>query len=91
MASWKRLIRFEDPSGVIRFGEPNVADAAQVEELLQQGTLEATSFEGTGPFDLKPTGSKYTVKKLLGILKPEDVPIVKCIGLNYLKHSKCFV
>ena len=89
MASWKRLIRFEDPSGTVRFGEPCVTDAAQVDNFQQQGKLEATGFDGTGPFDLKRTETKYTVKKLLGILEPEDVPIVKCIGLNYMKHSTC--
>lgn len=89
MVSWNRLIRFKDPSGVIRFGEPDVSDASQVQELLDQGKLEAFEFDGTGLFDLHPTQTKYTVKSLLSILEPGDVPIVKCIGLNYMKHSKC--
>lgn len=28
-----------------------------------------------------------TVKKLLGPLTPADVPILRCIGLNFLAHS----
>lgn len=87
MALWKRLIRFKDVSGAIRFGEPDVSDASQVQELLEQGKLEATGFDGSDPFDLRPTVQKYAVKELLGILEPENVPLVKCIGLNYMKHS----
>ena len=90
MAGWQRLIRFEDSSGTVRFGEPLIEDAAQIQDVLRSGKLEATAFEGTSPFDLKPTGKTFTVKNLLGILKEEDVPIIKCIGLNYLKHSKSY-
>ena len=88
MALWKRLIRFKDASGTIRYGEPDVSDAFQVQELLGQGKLKATGLDGSDPFDLQPTAQKYAVKELLGILEPENVPLVKCIGLNYMKHSK---
>lgn len=87
MALWKRLIRFKDASGAIRFGEPDVYDASQVQGLVEQGKLEATGFEGSDPFDLQPTAQKYAVKEVLGILEPDNVPLIKCIGLNYMKHS----
>lgn len=34
------------------------------------------------------TDEVVTVKKLLGPLAQEDVPILRCVGLNYAKHSK---
>ncbi len=88
MASWGRLIRFEDDSGREVFGEPIVSGEASVQDLAEKGSLEAQAFEGTSPFDLKATNSTLKVKKLLPILTESDVPIVKCIGLNYIKHSK---
>ncbi|OAL55108.1 hypothetical protein IQ07DRAFT_556292 [Pyrenochaeta sp. DS3sAY3a] len=86
MAAWQRLIRFEDDSGNVRFGDAIVSDGADVQGLVQKGTLEAKGFQGSSPFHLSPTGTTYKVKKLLGVLSPEDVPIIKCIGLNYMKH-----
>ena len=45
-------------------------------------------FEGSGSFVLTGPDSRRRVKKILGILTPEDVPVVKCIGLNYAKHIR---
>ena len=35
----------------------------------------------------KVTDEIATVKELLGPLAQEDVPILRCVGLNYAKHS----
>jgi len=86
--SWERLIRFRNESGQQRFGEPIIKDADELEALLAKGELFANEFKGSGPFDLETTGQKTKVVKLLGILEPTDVPIIKCVGLNYMKHSK---
>ena len=88
MPVWERLIRFEDDSGVVYYGEPIIADACDLEEVLHGGSLEAKGLDGPGPFDLTYTGAVHKVRKLLGLLTPDDVPIVKCVGLNYMKHSK---
>lgn len=88
MTQWQRLIRFEDEHGTVRFGEPDVQDADEIEALAQNGTLTATGFAGDSPFALTPSGTKHKVTKLLGLLTPNDVPLVKCVGLNYMKHSK---
>ncbi|KEF55483.1 5-carboxymethyl-2-hydroxymuconate isomerase [Exophiala aquamarina CBS 119918] len=84
--SWERLIRFQDESGQQRFGEPVIKDADELETLLAKGELFANEFKGSGPFDLEATGQRMKVVKLLGILESADVPIVKCVGLNYMKH-----
>ena len=89
--SWERLIRFQDESGKQQFGEPLIKDADELESLLAKGELFANKFEGSDPFSLEATGQKTKVAKLLGILEPTDVPIVKCVGLNYMKHSEFHV
>ncbi|KAJ4252493.1 hypothetical protein NW762_011094 [Fusarium torreyae] len=86
--AWSRFIRFVDEEGQIRFGDA-VADSAQeLTNLLEAGSLTANELVGTDPFDAKLTGKVYLVKKLLGPLTPQNVPIVRCVGLNYAKHIK---
>jgi hypothetical protein len=36
----------------------------------------------------KVTDEEVTVKKLLGPVTVDEVPIIRCIGLNFIKHSK---
>jgi len=87
MASFDRLIRFQDAAGNTRFGEPKVSSADALEQALAEGTLEATVFEGGDLFHATETSEVVKVKDILPLLTPADVPIVKCIGLNYIKHS----
>lgn len=84
--AWSRLIRFQDDARATRFGEPLIESAEDLHRLLEKGELYADEFEGTSPFALTGRGAKRPVKKILGILAAEDVPIVRCIGLNYMKH-----
>lgn len=35
----------------------------------------------------RPTNELVTVKTILGPLTLEDVPIIRCVGLNYAKHG----
>ncbi|KAK4199011.1 putative hydrolase [Triangularia verruculosa] len=86
MSSFGRLIRFRDAAGKSRFGEPKITSVAAFEEAVAQGTLEATVFEGNNPFSLKPSSEVAKVQEVLPLLTVEDVPIVKCVGLNYIKH-----
>ena len=87
--SWRRLIRFEDDDGVVRFGEPVIDTADELFSALESGNLFAEAFSGLGPFELSSTRESHRhVRKLLGILTPADVPIVKCVGLNYIAHSE---
>ncbi|KAK3897734.1 hypothetical protein C8A05DRAFT_47747 [Staphylotrichum tortipilum] len=86
MASFGRLIRFADAGGKARFGEPNVTSLAAFEEAVAQGTLEATVFEGSTISNVTPTSEVAKVKQVLPLLTADDVPIVKCVGLNYIKH-----
>ncbi|RVX75031.1 hypothetical protein B0A52_01308 [Exophiala mesophila] len=86
--SWKRLIHFEDEHGTQAFGEPDVKDVADFYLQLGNGSLSANVLRGDDMFALRDTNEKVRVQKLLPILTPKDVPLIKCIGLNYMKHIK---
>lgn len=85
--AWSRLIRFADEHGEVSFGEPIIQNATDLTALLAKKELYAMKFQGEDPFELSGPGEKTQVAKLLGVLNPSDVPIIKCIGLNYIKHS----
>lgn len=88
VSTFERLVRFEDEAGQSRYGEPIISSVHDLDEVVSQGTMEATVWEGSNLFSLAPTTQVVKVKKLLPLLTAEDVPIVKCVGLNYIKHSK---
>ncbi|PVH77015.1 hypothetical protein DL98DRAFT_657060 [Cadophora sp. DSE1049] len=83
---WTRLIRFVSISGIPTFGDPCIEKGEDLIKLLDKKELYAERLEGNDPFALTSTGEKVLVERLLGVLTPGDVPIVKCIGLNYVKH-----
>lgn len=85
--AWSRIIRFVNDEGKVVFGEPEIKTATELVEKCQAKALFASEFEGNSPFALSPTGRKVRVQRLLEVLTPADVPIVRCIGLNYMKHS----
>lgn len=86
--SWQRLIRFTDEAGEAKYGEPIIDNADDLQPLVERGLLSARVWTGHGPFGLQHTGEQCKVRQLLPVVTPADVPIVKCIGLNYAKHSK---
>ena len=85
---WSRLIRFVDESGSATFGDPCIEKSDDLKTLLDRHELYAFRLEGHDPFELTQTGERTKVERLLGVLNKEDVPVFKCIGLNYVKHSK---
>lgn len=92
LVAWDRLVRYV-PSGdssTVRYGEPILedSDATLIAQLADEGKLRVKVLEGAHPLDTKPTGAVEGVKKLLGPLEAADVPIIRCIGLNYKTHSK---
>ncbi|KAJ5464013.1 hypothetical protein N7475_007148 [Penicillium sp. IBT 31633x] len=86
--SWSRLIRFIDTAGVTRFGEPEIKDATKLVDECLAGRLYAQELLGTEPFSLTRGSERVLVKQILAILRPSDVPIIRCVGLNYMKHIK---
>jgi len=90
LTAWKRLIRYVSAKdGSIKYGEPIVSeDKPDIDALAQQGGLKVKVLEGESFLLAEPTGEEDEVKQLLGPLTPKDVPIVRCVGLNYRTHSK---
>lgn len=87
MPSWNRLIRFVDHNGTTRFGEPCIESEQQLADHLNKGDLWATELKGSSPVGAMTRGDKVHVRALQHVLAPTDVPVVRCIGLNYMKHS----
>lgn len=83
---WKRLIRFVN-NGKTYLGEPVLASEVDVAKAHAQGGLKAKVIEGL-VFDGKVTDEELAVDELLGPLTAADVPLIKCVGLNYMKHIK---
>ncbi|KAI8144075.1 hypothetical protein BJV82DRAFT_537349 [Fennellomyces sp. T-0311] len=84
---WTRLIRFVAADSKIYFGEPIVAGDATVDKLLEAGSLEAKVITGdVFAEDAVVTDQVVKVQSLLAPLSKDQIPIIKCIGLNYKAH-----
>ncbi|KAH8817400.1 fumarylacetoacetate hydrolase [Xylogone sp. PMI_703] len=93
MATWTHLIRFKS-GGNIYYGNaifPEGADPTDVVSIAEQGKLQSNIIEGNTILidsTIKLSGRIVTIDKLLSPLSREQVPIIRCIGLNYMKHIK---
>jgi hypothetical protein len=81
-----------------RYGRPSASRRADTTlpdfdlgSTTAETRLKAKVIAGNDPYDTtgatKVTDEVVTVKQLLGPLAQEDVPILRCVGLNYTKHS----
>ncbi len=94
--AWQRLIRFVSTDGRILRGEPILPfPDFDLGATTEETKLKARILEGNDIYDTtgvtRLTDEVATVKTLLGPLTPSDVPILRCIGLNYLSHSAYLV
>ncbi|KAM3070207.1 hypothetical protein ACMFMG_003754 [Clarireedia jacksonii] len=93
MVVWERLIRFIATDGRVLHGEPILPhpdfDLGQTTAATK---LTAKVISGDDIYDTagstKVTNEVVTVKELLGPLAQAEVPILRCVGLNYSKHIK---
>ena len=91
--AWRKLIRFEAEDGRILRGEPISQDNAHIDLGLvtTEDKIQAKVLVGEDIYDT--TGATYltnetvNVAKILGPLTPTEIPILRCVGLNYAKHS----
>ena len=90
--SWNRLIRFVATDGKIYRGEPILPSADfDLGKVTERDQLSARVITGDDIYDPKKatvTDTIVTVSKLLGPLAASDVPILRCVGLNFTKHIK---
>ncbi|KAI1385475.1 uncharacterized protein F4822DRAFT_445440 [Hypoxylon trugodes] len=84
--SWSRLIRFIGVDGQEHYGDVDIEKDTDLREKLSTNDLYATIIKGERPFNQATREDRIQVKALLDVLRPEYVPIIRCIGLNYIKH-----
>lgn len=89
---WKRLIRFEATDGRILRGEPVLPDKEiDLGFVTEADQIEAKVLVGDDIYDVtgktRLLAETVLVKKILSPLAQSDVPILRCVGLNYAKHS----
>jgi hypothetical protein len=90
--AWSRLIRFIATDGRVLRGEPIMPSPDFDLGLINEDTkLQAKVILGDDMYDIsgktKVSDEIVTVKKLLGPLTAQDVDVLRCVGLNYAKHS----
>ena len=90
--TWERLIRFIATDGRELRGEPILPSADfDVGTTTEETGLKAKVIDvkNGDVFDTasKVTDEVVTVQKLLGPVTVDEVPIIRCIGLNFIKHS----
>ncbi|CDK26263.1 unnamed protein product [Kuraishia capsulata CBS 1993] len=89
MVAWKRLIRFVAEDGKIYQGQPIGSPSEDIGKLFSEGAkIQANVITGDIFHDAIVTEQILEVKKLLGPLTPAQVPLLKCVGLNYMKHIR---
>jgi len=88
VTAWDRLIRYVSAKdGKVRYGEPiDISDKDDIDAKALQGGLKVKVLEGPTAIQARPTGEEDEVRSLLGPLVPAEVPLVRCIGLNYKTH-----
>ncbi|KAG5982777.1 hypothetical protein E4U55_001383 [Claviceps digitariae] len=86
--NWTRLIRFvAQEDGQIHLGEVNPTEHADIGLAVLEGkTVSARAITGS-VFDGIVSSTTLTVQRLLCPLTPDDVPIIRCLGLNYRDHA----
>ena len=91
LTKWSRLVRYRDSEGSIKYGEPILSRDSNedIASLARTGQLRVHVCNGHNALEASPTDSVEEVKELLGPLAPTEVPIIRCIGLNYKTHSEC--
>lgn len=90
---WKRLIRFRARDGRILRGEPVLpTEDYDLGSLPVTPDLKAKVIVGSDIFDrsgaTRLSEEIVTVDEVLGPLERAEVPLLRCIGLNYKAHSE---
>ncbi len=85
--AWERLIRFVGEDGQVYLGEPLLDDDSSVNQQAADGELRAKVLEGDLFDENAKLAKEIKVVKLLSPLTSTEVPIVRCVGLNYVEHG----
>lgn len=88
-STWSHLIRFVN-GGIEYCGDaiiPSGKSADDIVELASSGQLHARVLGGDPLTNGKVSTKELRVEELLSPLRKDQVPVIRCIGLNYVKHS----
>ncbi|KAE8442955.1 hypothetical protein EG329_002493 [Mollisiaceae sp. DMI_Dod_QoI] len=85
---WDRLVRYTSAGeSKVKYGVPILSDPKDdVAKLASKGQLKVKVCEGSDALSAIPIEKVETVQTLLGPLDEREVPIIRCIGLNYKTH-----
>ncbi|RGP70031.1 hypothetical protein FSPOR_4323 [Fusarium sporotrichioides] len=91
--AWQRLIRFVSTDGRLLRGEPILPTPDfDLGNITEETKLQARIIEGDDIYDTtgvtRVTDEVVTVKTLLGPIAASEVPILRCVGLNYATHIR---
>lgn len=87
--SWTHLIRFiAEEDGQIHLGNIDAKKYPDVGLSTFKGEKISAELVSGSVFDGVVTGKTMTVKQLLSPIAMHEVPIIRCLGLNYRDHAK---
>ncbi|EPS43603.1 hypothetical protein H072_2360 [Dactylellina haptotyla CBS 200.50] len=88
MASWKNLIRFiAEEDGQEHLGDVDANQFPDVGVAIHDGLKVTAKVVNGTVFDGTVTDQTLTVNRLLSPISQPDVPIIRCLGLNYRDHA----
>lgn len=86
---WTHLIRFvAEEDGQIHLGNIDAKKYPDIGLSTFKGEKVSAQLVSGSAFDGVVTGKTMTVKQLLSPIAMHEVPIIRCLGLNYLDHAK---
>ncbi|TVY24326.1 Fumarylacetoacetate hydrolase domain-containing protein 2-like protein [Lachnellula hyalina] len=89
MAAWTHLVRFiAEEDAQIHFGNVDASKYPDVGLSLFKGEKVAANLINGSAFSGTVTEKVVHIKQLLSPLAASDVPIIRCMGLNYRDHAK---
>ncbi|KAM0267948.1 hypothetical protein ACHAPA_005547 [Fusarium lateritium] len=91
--AWQRLIRFVSTDGRVLRGEPILPTPDfDLGNTTEDTKIQARVIDGDDIYNTagvtRVTDEVATVKTLLGPLTSSEVPIFRCVGLNYATHIR---
>ncbi|SPO02206.1 related to bifunctional 4-hydroxyphenylacetate degradation enzyme [Cephalotrichum gorgonifer] len=87
--NWTHLVRFlAKEDGQVHLGQIDAAKVPDVGLALEKGETVSANLITGSVFDGVVTDKSLTISQLLSPLTTEDVPIIRCMGLNYRDHAR---
>ncbi|GIZ42993.1 hypothetical protein CKM354_000623900 [Cercospora kikuchii] len=87
LVNWKRLIRYKSTDGQVKYGEPILpTGSSDVLQLARDGSLKVKICTGDTALSASVTSETEKVAEVLCPLSVQEVPFIRCVGLNYRTH-----